>query len=83
MERIYKTSETTAQIIASLRCLYEFYDKFTPIFETEPAPGQVPEADFQDKWHALKDCVLLLIAYRLEYALLERSEGATAQEIEF
>lgn len=83
MNKIYKTSEETAQIIASLHYLYEFYERFTPIFDAEPGPGQVPEADFENKWHALKDSVLLLIAYRLEYALLERSDGAGSGEIEF
>lgn len=83
MARNYKVSEHTAKMIDSMRHLYNFYDEFYTLYEEENLYGPKLTQEFQDKWHALTDCVLLAISYRLEHALLEDPEGLTRPQVEF
>lgn len=83
MPRDYKVSNYTAQMIDSLRHLYAFYDEFYTLIEGDNIYGDKWDRDFQEKWHALTDCALLAIGSRLEYALLEDTEGLTRPQVEF
>ena len=80
----YKVSDYTAQMIDSLRYLYKFYDEFYTLFEGDPsAGGKAIDDDFHKKFHELNDCVLLILAYRLEDALIGNTDGLTKPEVEF